>query len=440
VARDQPSLQGPALVALSGITSSAPAQARRIELPAALLLGLAAFLAVVGPAPLDPGNIAWLAHSDAATNYLGWSYFRSSPWMWPPAANPDYGLDIAGSVMMADANPALALPFKLLSPWLPMPFQYFGWWLLGCFLLQALFARAIAARLSDHSEQRLAITLLFLFAPCFLIRIATPAIFHMTLCGQWQILAALWLYLSPDLARRALAWTGLLVLGVLTHPYLLMMVLAIWLADLMRPLARTQSPVTIVGGAGLAVILMTVAAKFSGLIWLRSSWQFCWRTWYDVCSPETAWCAHRLRRVPNPTQSLAEWGSRSFRWPSQQIFREYSGYSGLAATKAWTATADRASACSRPICCRQLIRKAGSGCCPTCPRTRERSRALHSSASACLCWAWWRSCLCDGHGPPSRLGASMCRSSPSWWASDCLRLAPMSQSAIRSSISPGSDR
>src|SRR6185369_16721754 len=102
----------------------------RLEAAFALLLGLAAFLLVVGPAPLDVTNIRWLAQSDPSTNYLGWAFYRASPWAWPPAANPRYGIDIAGSVMMADANPLLAMPFKLLSPLLPTPFQYFGWWLL----------------------------------------------------------------------------------------------------------------------------------------------------------------------------------------------------------------------------------------------------------------------------------------------------------------------
>lgn len=235
----------------------------------ALLLGLAAFLMVVGLAPLESANIAWLSESDASTNYLGWAFYRDSPWSWPLAANPAYGLDIAGSVLMADANPLLALPLKLLSPLLPQPFQYFGWWLLACFLLQALFAQRIATRITAHSEQRLAIVALFLFAPCFLIRIATPATFHMTLCGQWQILAAIWLYLSPDVRRRARGWTLLLTVAVLTHPYLLAMVAAIWGADVIRALlARRQSPGAILGGAALALAIPAATAWLTGVFWL----------------------------------------------------------------------------------------------------------------------------------------------------------------------------
>ena len=244
----------------------------RMERGAAMLLGLAAFLLVVGPAPLDPTNIAWLAQADAATNYLGWAFYRQSSWGWPLAANPAYGLDIAGSVMMADANPLMAIPFKLLGPLLPTPFQYFGLWLLLCFLLQGLFAHAIAAKLSRHAEQRLAIVLLFLFAPFFLIRIATPAVFHMTLVGQWQILAALLLYLSPDLRRRAAWWTLLLAISVLTHPYLLALVAALWLADLFRALAAGREPPrTILLGALAGPLAAFSVAKLTGVFWLQGA-------------------------------------------------------------------------------------------------------------------------------------------------------------------------
>jgi len=269
VERGRPAGSGPALVALTLLSIR---DAGWPERAVALLLGLAAFLLVVGPAPLDPTNIGWLAEADAATNYLGWAFYRASPWTWPPAANPAYGMDIAGSVMMADANPLMAFPFKLLSPLLPTPFQYFGWWLLLCFLLQAWFAHAIARRITAFPEQRLAITSLLLFAPFFLIRIATPAVFHMTLCGQWQILAAMWLYLSPGLARRTLAWSLLLVAAVLTHPYLLALVAAIWLADLLRALIGGEAPLPriLIGGA-IALVSAAVVAKLSGVFWLEGA-------------------------------------------------------------------------------------------------------------------------------------------------------------------------
>ncbi len=234
---------------------------------------IVAFLLVIGPAPLDPTNIAWLADHDAATNYLGWAFYRAAPWTWPIAANPDYGMDIAGSVMMADANPLLAMLFKLLDPILPQPFQYFGWWLLGCFVLQALFARAIAVRIGADDRQRPAIVLLFLFAPCFLARAVMPAILHLTLCGQWLILAAIWLYLSPETHRRAWGWGALLTLAVLIHPYLLAMVAAIWGADLWRGISVASGPALrrLLLGAAVGFAAMAATAWLTGVLWLAKT-------------------------------------------------------------------------------------------------------------------------------------------------------------------------
>ncbi len=238
-----------------------------------LLFAVLAFLLIFGPAPLDPTNIAWLADHDAATNYLGWAFYRASPWGWPIAANPAYGMDIAGSVMMADANPLLAMPFKLLGPMLPEPFQYFGWWLLACFILQALFARAIAVRIGADPGQRLAMVLLFLFTPCFLARAVTPAIFHLTLCGQWLILAAIWLYLSPQWRGRAWGWGGLLTLSILIHPYLLAMVAAIWGGDLWRGIVGASGPALRrrLIEAAASVGLMALVAWLSGVLWLAQT-------------------------------------------------------------------------------------------------------------------------------------------------------------------------
>jgi hypothetical protein len=120
--------------------------------------------------------------------------------------------------------------------------------------------------------QRLAIVALFLFAPFFLIRIATPAVFHMTLVGQWQILAALLLYLSPDLRRRAAWWTLLLAISVLTHPYLLALVAALWLADLFRALAAgREQPRTILLGALAGPLVAFAMAKLTGVFWLQGA-------------------------------------------------------------------------------------------------------------------------------------------------------------------------
>jgi hypothetical protein len=109
------------------------------------VLGAVAFMVVTSGAILAPWNISWLTHGDLAQSYLGWAFYRHAPWSWPLGGSPDYGLEFHSSVYYSDSIPLLAIAFKLASPWLPEPFQYFGMWVLLCFVLQGMFGWRLAA-------------------------------------------------------------------------------------------------------------------------------------------------------------------------------------------------------------------------------------------------------------------------------------------------------
>ena len=97
---------------------------------AALALGLAAFLVLVGWPALIPDNIAWLNFGDRAMHTLGWMFFREAAWQNPPGMSPDLGIELSSSIALVDGLPLFALPLKLIRDWLPQPFQYWGDWLL----------------------------------------------------------------------------------------------------------------------------------------------------------------------------------------------------------------------------------------------------------------------------------------------------------------------
>ncbi|MBC3386986.1 DUF6311 domain-containing protein [Pseudomonas sp. SWRI179] len=193
-----------------------------------ILLGALAFLLVIGPRVLDPTNIAWLGEGDAATHYMGWAFFRSSPWTFPLGMNPSYGLELGNGIIFSDSNPLLAFLFKPFNAWLPETFQYFGLWLLACFVLQAWFAWKLVGLLTPSLWIRLLGTGLFVFSPPMFLRMGG----HLSLSGHFLILAALYLALRPGLQKRRLAWGVLLAATALVHAYLLAMVALIWLADL----------------------------------------------------------------------------------------------------------------------------------------------------------------------------------------------------------------
>jgi hypothetical protein len=203
---------------------------RRVAIP--FLLGVSAFWAVTGGRVLAPRNIAWITDIDAITYYLGWLFYRSSPWTFPLGMNPRYGDELSSSIMFLDNVPLLSLLFKALNPWLSEPFQYFGLWLLCCCVLQAWFAWLLVGLVTRQPLARTCASALFVLAPPFLYRFGG----HYAMAGQWLLLAALYLCFGPRRLSRGLAWPLLAFVVSLVHSYMTAMVLGLWAADMARRL------------------------------------------------------------------------------------------------------------------------------------------------------------------------------------------------------------
>lgn len=198
---------------------------------AAMLLGVAVFFVFCGWWVLLPTNIAWLDFADRAMHQLGWMFYRDTPWGVPPGASPRLGIELASSIALVDGLPLLAIPFKLIAPWLPQPFQYFGYWLLLSFVLQSLFAWRIARELGAGRYVSLAATAFVLITPAFLFRIPM----HLALSSHWVLLAGLFLYVRrvpPSLWM----WPLLAGLTAAIHATLLAMVLGLGLASWLQRL------------------------------------------------------------------------------------------------------------------------------------------------------------------------------------------------------------
>lgn len=229
-----------------------------------LLLGVLAFFLVIGPRALDPQNIAWLKDGDPATHYLGWVNFRHGPWTFPLGLNPSYGLELGSALIFSDSNPLLAMLFKPFDGWLPETFQYFGLWLLACFVLQAWFGWKVLGLITDNAALRLLGTGLMVFSPPMFLRTGG----HLSLVAHFLILAALYLALHPALGRRRLAWGSLLGATALVHAYLLVMVALIWVADLFGKvmagkLGRRQGLIEFAGLFALVSVCCWQAGYFS---------------------------------------------------------------------------------------------------------------------------------------------------------------------------------
>jgi hypothetical protein len=138
-----------------------------------IFLGAGAFLLIAGFRPIDPQNIGWLTtlNPDQVMHYLGWAFYRFSPWESPLGLISNYGLDIGTSntagttTVYTDSIPLVALILKALSPILPTPFQYFGFWLLLCFSLQSYFGWKLGLLATKNNISALLVGCLFAFSP-----------------------------------------------------------------------------------------------------------------------------------------------------------------------------------------------------------------------------------------------------------------------------------
>lgn len=204
------------------------------------------FLCFFNPAVLDPTNISWLFQKDWGQHVLGWHALRHNDGSFNHQdllAHPT-GL----SIIYTDSNPLFALPLKLISGILPANFQYIGPWFLLCVCAHFYLAYRLLQRHAPSGWQAWVGALLLTLVPALFERIR-----HDTLVGQFLILWALYIYFEIGTARRRnLFWGLLLAITGLIHPYLMVMLLAIWAGDQLR---NVWGPMLARDGRAIAIVV-----------------------------------------------------------------------------------------------------------------------------------------------------------------------------------------
>lgn len=192
------------------------------RLDVAILAGLAllVFHGRMRLAVLDPRNVGWMQDGDWPHYLAGWSFYRWDAWRWPLGYFSNLLHPVGASTGLTDSIPWLALACKLLDPWLPHPFQYFGFYLLLCFFLQGLIGFRIMLLLTQDRLHALLSAALLMAAPVLLHRVN-----HVALCSQWMILALiLWNLAGARAPQSTVACcrkaTLLNMLAAVTHPYI----------------------------------------------------------------------------------------------------------------------------------------------------------------------------------------------------------------------------
>ena len=222
------------------------------------LVGAMFFYWIAGTRVIDVTQFEWLMKLDWRINFLGWHLFRNDPWQWPPGRIEGYLAGEGTSIGFTDSVPLAALALKPFDSWLPTPFQYFGLWLLLCFILQGMFGALIARIYTRSSLVQIAAAALFVLAPTLLIRVGHPA-----LTAHFVLLWAIYLYLASDRERPASAISQI-VLGFtvgLVHPYLAAMTLALLATIPLRDRSARS-----VAAFGATLVATTAAWWTAGLL------------------------------------------------------------------------------------------------------------------------------------------------------------------------------
>ncbi len=259
------------------------------DLAIALVAGFFYALLVMGPRPLNPRNVNWIAF-DPAYHYIGWEMFRQDPHIhWPITYTDRLGYPQGESVALLDLNPLMAMALKPLSPLLPEPAQFFGLEVILACTLQFFFAfRLLRLMTEGGAISRGApppgssvakggsnilgaalCSVFFLLAPPLNYRFWG----HYSLSNQWLLVAALFVFAqaqqrSPRSVRRFVISAGVLAaVSVGTNPYLAFQVLLILTAAAASLLWQKRiGPARATGVVALLAAIGFVVAYSFGLV------------------------------------------------------------------------------------------------------------------------------------------------------------------------------
>lgn len=288
------------------------------------MIAILFFFILYGVTPLDVTNDAWIMagydESDLTQHYAGWVLFRSADWSFPLGMIESMADGTGTMLTFTDSIPIVAIFFKAIDFMLPETFQYFGWYILICFLLQAVAGYKIVQRKADKPEWCYVGVLLFLLSPILLER----SFRHTALGSHWFVLFAWLIYLKSRDARKEgkeLFSAGYVVLNVLTvliHPYFLPMVMIFTALTAWENILQYRSWIK----NGIYLMVNVVLAYAAGWLVGALGW--------DVESARFGYghFSMNLNAVINPV-SLGEYEWSKFLPQLPQIHGNYDGFNYL---------------------------------------------------------------------------------------------------------------
>ena len=232
------------------------------------LTGALIFYLVYGTGTLDTGRVDWLFNlGDNAQHYLGWVFYRNDPWTFPIGYSCSLGYPSGTCMCFTDSIPLLAIPFKVISYFLPATFQYFGLWTLLNFFLQGALAALIVYEVSHSRLAAFAAPFFFCLADVFLFRVFR----YTPLSGQWIVLLALYLYfLNKRDGRWNKYWPLVHGMAVLIQGYFFVMTFVVYCGTLLERWLKDRKILYVIQSMAISlastILLMWVVGFFSDAV------------------------------------------------------------------------------------------------------------------------------------------------------------------------------
>lgn len=198
----------------------------------------------VGAWLMDAGDVG--TSVDMLALVTSYTAYVHAPWQLPLFHIASFAPPVGTSGIFLDFLPIIALVGKAISRMSGTMVLPYGDWMAGCLMLSALFATLVVVEAGQrHLLGAITASILAISAPVLLYRFG-----HVSLWGQFPLIAALWLYLRDRAAgtvwRVTARWALLLVFALLINAYLFAMVGAIyaasWLDRLRQSAVRWWEP------------------------------------------------------------------------------------------------------------------------------------------------------------------------------------------------------
>ena len=190
-----------------------------------LLISLICIVGVLGFENVAFQKTAWLyGNNDASFYQLGWYFFQNDVWRFPLGSNPNYGDEIASSIVYTDSIPILAFIFKLFRSFIPENFQYFSLWYFLCFYFQLYFSFKILKKYTKSDLYSLIGSIFFIITPIFIFKIN----WHGSAAMGGFLLCALYLGLLKKIDESKLSWIILIILSSLVEYSTMLMIIVIY--------------------------------------------------------------------------------------------------------------------------------------------------------------------------------------------------------------------